>query len=120
MNSNGKILISPDVIKRIIVQTLEDIDGVLGIAKQNKGNFFKKNLQNSLEVEMTNSECVIDMQISIVYGKNIVNISSQIQEKVKENIEKLTEITVKEINIIVVSYEKIEVETTKTGDEENV
>lgn len=119
MNNNGKIIISETVVKQIIVQTLKDISGVIGIAKQNKGNFFKKNFQDSLEVEMTDSECVIDMQISVIYGENIINISNQIQEKVKLNIENLTEIKVKEINVAIVSYEKLDLDNS-IGDEKNV
>lgn len=114
-NDIGKIIISQDVIKQIIEETLKEIKGVKGIYKQEKTAFFKKNYGESLEVEMSDSECVVDMQISLIYGENIVEISNKIQEVVKENIEKLTDIRVKEINILVVSYEKkvIEGETNE-------
>ncbi|WP_066901462.1 Asp23/Gls24 family envelope stress response protein [Streptobacillus notomytis] len=115
MNNFGRIEISPSVINDIVLESVSEVDGVICISdktsKSNGINMLKNltKLGNAkfIDVELGETECVIDLGIVVEFGKNIVEVVKAFQEVVKTNVEKLTEIKVNEINVNVTNIVKI-------------
>lgn len=123
MNNFGRIEISPSVITDIVLESVTEVDGVIGISDKTskvEGINILKNLTKLgnvkfIDVELGETECVIDLGIVIAFGKNIVEVVKNFQEVVKANVEKLTGIRVNEVNVKVTNIVK---EVMK--EEENV
>lgn len=116
MSKIGRIEISPEVVIDIALESIKEVDGVVGIAdRPNKieaMNLIKKVtkiLSNKyIDVELGETECVIDLGLIIKYGVNVVETVEKYQNTVKENVEKLTGINVNEVNVKVSNIVKTE------------
>lgn len=115
MENLGAIKVSPVVISDIIVETLTEIDDVKGLyitdENSNIMNFFSssKDSKKSIEIEMGETECVIELGIVVAYGCKIKEVAENTQRKLKEKIEEYTGINVREINVNIEKIEKIEI-----------
>lgn len=123
MENLGNVIISPDVIKSIVVESLKENKEVIGITRGDNNstiqNFFKSQEKKALEVEIGETECVIDISISIVYGANIQTVAKEVQKLIHDKVEELSGITVKEVNVTVVKVEKIDKDVTVLEREED-
>ncbi|CAM3169398.1 Asp23/Gls24 family envelope stress response protein [Streptobacillus felis] len=114
MNNFGRIEISPNVITDIVLESVSEVDGVVGISDKTskvEGINILKNLTKLgnvkfVDVELGETECVIDLGIVVEFGKNIVQVVANFQEVVKKNVEKLTNIKVNEVNVKVTNIVK--------------
>ena len=127
MSNIGKIELAPSVIVDIVLESINELKGVASVAeKASKSEpiTLLKNIVNVghnryIEVELGETECVIDLGLNVYYGENIVETVREFQELVKENVEKLTEVKVKEINVKVSNIIKRN-EDKNTKEVENV
>lgn len=127
MSNIGKIELAPSVIVDIVLESINELKGVASVAeKASKSEpiTLLKNIVNVghnryIEVELGETECVIDLGLNVYYGENIVETVREFQELVKENVEKLTEVKVKEINVKVSNIIKRN-EDKNTEEVENV
>lgn len=127
MSNIGKIELAPSVIVDIVLESINELKGVASVAeKASKSEpiTLLKNIVNVghnryIEVELGETECVIDLGLNVYYGENIVETVREFQELVKENVEKLTGIKVKEINVKVSNIIKRN-EDKNTKEVENV
>lgn len=109
MSNIGRIDISPNVIVDIILETIKDSQEIADIAfKSSKSesinllkNITKLGQNRHIDVEIGETECVIDMGIIIYFGYDIVKSVECFQKKIKENVEKYTSIRVNEVNVLV-------------------
>ncbi|ACZ01906.1 Asp23/Gls24 family envelope stress response protein [Streptobacillus moniliformis] len=115
MNSFGRIEISPSVISDIVLESVSEVEGVVEISdkvSKTQGINMLKNLTKLgnvkfIDVELGETECVIDLGIVVEFGKNIVEVVKLFQSTVKLNVEKLTDIKVNEVNVNVTNIVKI-------------
>ncbi|CAM3381421.1 Asp23/Gls24 family envelope stress response protein [Pseudostreptobacillus hongkongensis] len=127
MSNIGKIELAPSVIVDIVLESINELKGVASVAeKASKSEpiTLLKNIVNVghnryIEVELGETECVIDLGLNVYYGENIVETVREFQELVKENVEKLTGVKVKEINVKVSNIIKRN-EDKNTEEVENV
>ena len=98
MSSIGRIEISPSVIEDIVLESIKEIDGVVSIADRIKNITGLGNTKH-IDVELGETECVIDLGLVVNYGIKISETILKFQELAKKNIEDLTGITVNEINV---------------------
>lgn len=127
MSNIGKIELAPSVIVDIVLESINELKGVASVAeKASKSEpiTLLKNIVNVghnryIEVELGETECVIDLGLNVYYGENIVETVREFQEVVKENVEKLTGVKVKEINVKVSNIIKRN-EDKNTEEVENV
>lgn len=114
MNEFGNIVISPNVIKDIVVEVLKNVKNVVGVSdpeiKTKITNLFKQDSKKSLEVEMGETECVIDVSICVVYGSKIKEVAQNVQKAIKEKVEELAGVDVREINVVIEKVEKVDEE----------
>ncbi|WP_196760755.1 Asp23/Gls24 family envelope stress response protein [Streptobacillus moniliformis] len=115
MNSFGRIEISPSVISDIVLESVSEVEGVVEISdkvSKTQGINMLKNLTKLgnvkfIDVELGETECVIDLGIVVEFGKNIVEVVKLFQSTVKLNVEKLTDIKVNEVNVNITNIVKI-------------
>ncbi|WP_067139467.1 Asp23/Gls24 family envelope stress response protein [Oceanivirga salmonicida] len=125
MGMLGNITVSPTVIKQIILETIKEIPNVIGIAKESKNQisgFFKSDGQKhkELEVEMSDTECVIDLSITVEYGAKLMEVAENLQEVIAKKVEELSGLSVKEINVVISKVEKRTTENVPKERVENV
>ena len=107
MSNIGRIEISPSVIEDIVLESIKEVDGVVSIAdrigKSEPINIIKNitGIGNTkhIDVELGETECVIDLGLVVNYGIKISETILKFQEIAKKNIEDLTGSKVNEINV---------------------
>jgi uncharacterized alkaline shock family protein YloU len=106
----GTIRIHKNVIASVASLAALEIDGV----KRVGGNFrsglmelIGKKALSVIHVEINkNEEVKLEIPLVIKYGFNIPDIASKVQENVRNNLEKMTNLSIKDININVQGIEK--------------
>lgn len=115
--SEGHVKIADDVIAKIATVATGQIDGVIGNIKDLKSGVADmlgvKTIPKNAKVSVGESEAIIDMYITVEYGKNIVDICNEVQDKVKENVETMTGLEVVEVNVHVIGISTPHSETLK-------
>lgn len=102
-DGEGNIKIDDDVIATIAAVAAEQVEGVVELQSTLKASVTDmlgvKNLSKGVKVNVGEQETIIDIYVTVEYGKNIVEISKVVQEKVKEAIETMTSLEVVEVNV---------------------
>ena len=103
-NPIGQIQIADDVIAMIAGAAALEIDGIAGMA----GNFAditeilgRRNLGKGVKVEVTDGTVHIGINIIVRFGYQIHEVSSHVQQRVKNAVESMTGLSVAETNIYV-------------------
>ncbi|MDO5715059.1 MAG: Asp23/Gls24 family envelope stress response protein [Tissierellia bacterium] len=99
----GNVKISDDVIATIASVAAENVEGVVKMQSNLKSSVTEmlgsKNLTRGVKVNVGEKEALVDMYITVEYGNRIIDICKQVQSKVKEAIENMTDLDVVEVNI---------------------
>lgn len=108
----GSINISEDVINSMVRNAITEVDGVAGLSNTAGSElaelFGLKTLSRGVKVQFVESKIVVDAIITVVYGRNIINIAKAVQEKVMSVVQSTTGIEGAEVNVHVsgVAFEK--------------
>lgn len=109
----GNIKISVDVVSTIAGIATTEVEGVAGMYGTLAGGIAemfgaKKNPSKGVKVDMNETTATIDLYIVVDYGVRIPELSWEIQENVKNNVETMTGLDVQKVNIHIegVSFEK--------------
>jgi len=102
-NDTGNIKISDEAIATIAsiaaksVPGVVDLDGgpVSGIADA----LGVKSSTKGIKVEMSAESVSLDLNIIVAFGKDISDIASEVQEKVRESIENMTGLVAEKVNV---------------------
>lgn len=99
--NNANIKISKDVLLSIAAKAISSIEGV---ELSNTGGGIadiinRKNISKGIKVEIKDSDVTIDLFISVKYGYKVNEVGYDIQKKVKDSIEMMTDLNVKEVNV---------------------
>lgn len=101
----GDVIISSDVLKTIVGIAVYSVDGVAplekGIVSSIKDKFGKKSITKGVNIKVENSKAKVDVNISVKYGENLMEIASKVQEEVKKAINAMTNIEVENVNVTV-------------------
>ena len=103
-NKLGKVSINPVVIKTIVANVLRESYGVSGLANVSpKDGIYKllgwDNSGKGVHVVLKENNIFIDLHIVTQYGIKISTVCENIIENVKYNVENLTGLTVKKVNV---------------------
>ncbi|MFH0826734.1 MAG: Asp23/Gls24 family envelope stress response protein [Candidatus Omnitrophota bacterium] len=106
----GTIRIHKNVIASIGALAAIEIEGVKRVGGNLKSGlleiFGQKNLL-AIGVEINkNEEVKVDIPLVIKYGYNIPDISAKVQENVRNSLEKMTNLMIKDINVSVQGIER--------------
>lgn len=99
----GNIRISEEVVAIIAGIAAVNIEGVAGMSGGIAGGIAqllgKSSLAKGVKVSIDGREAVIDIYVILLFGVRIPVTAFKIQEKVKNSVEALTGISVKEANV---------------------
>jgi uncharacterized alkaline shock family protein YloU len=106
----GAIKIHKNVIASISSLAALEIEGVKGIGRDFKSGLMellgKKDL-SAIKVEFDkNQDVLIDVPLVIKYGYNIPDVAAKVQDNVRNALERMTSLSLKDINISVQGIER--------------
>ena len=125
-NTENGVSISEEVISIIASVASKSVKGVYGMYNSISGGFAeflgKKSQSKGVKVLIDANTCVIDVYIVIEYGTVIPDIAWEIQDKVKNDVEAMTGLLVKAVNVNIegVNVIKPKEDAEKTDSTENV
>jgi uncharacterized alkaline shock family protein YloU len=106
----GAIRIHNNVIASIASVAATEIEGVKGIGKSFKAGILElidKKGPGAIKVEKDkHEEITVVVPLIIKYGFNIPEIASKVQENVRNALEKMTNLSIKDIHINIQSIER--------------
>lgn len=104
---DNSIKIAEDVITKIAQEAAIRVDGVVdnihtkkdGVKEGMRDILNVRNSYKSTKVTSNELQSVIDISITVEYGKNILSIAEEVQKKVKEGIENMTDMDIVAVNV---------------------
>lgn len=113
----GVIRIHKNVIASIAAASACEVEGVKQIGTNFKSEFlslaFGKKLPLAIKVEFDkNGEVKLDVPVIIKFGFNIPDTAAKVQENIRSALEKMTNLSVKDINIVIQGIDR---DLTKGG-----
>lgn len=108
----GSVSIAKDVVRDIAGLTATDVSGVAGLSGGVVGGIVerlgRKNVSRGVKVEVGEKEAALDIYVVVEFEYPIPEVAVNIQQQVKAAVEKMTGLTVVEVNIHVqgVSFEE--------------
>ncbi|HAJ94207.1 MAG TPA: Asp23/Gls24 family envelope stress response protein [Synergistaceae bacterium] len=104
-NLGGKIRISEDVIAQLATKALNSVEGVTPANPGLMANLrLGRKTVNGVRITISDGnapEIVVDAYIAVKYGLRIPDVCWDVQEAVKEQIERFTGYTIKGVNVYV-------------------
>lgn len=103
----GELTYEDKVIQKIIGLSLEKVDGLLAV----DGGFFSNladkivntdHVANGVNVEVGKEQVAVDLNVVVEYQKNVPDLYKHIKEVVAEQVSKITDLEVVEVNVNVV------------------
>lgn len=99
----GEVQIADEVVAVIAGLAASEVKGVAAtgsnVTNEIVSKFGKKNLSKGIKVLVGPDSVSVDMALTIDYGYGIPETAKLVQEKVKNAIENMTGLTVKEVNV---------------------
>lgn len=106
----GIIKIKDDAISSVALIAASEVEGVKTIGKDFKSRFFclfGKERPAAIKVNIDkNQEVEIKIPIIVKYGFNIPDVANRVQENVRNALERMTNLSLKSIDIVVQEIEK--------------
>ena len=97
----GEVQIADEVVAIIAGLAATEVDGVASMVSK----LGMKNLSRGVKVTVLEGVVTVDLNLNIEYGKNILETSKKVQEKVKSSIENMTGLEVADVNIHIASVD---------------
>lgn len=101
----GKIKIADNVAAAIANIAAQDVPGVVKVTGSSTsaiGDMFgRKNLSKGVKVTMEEEESTVELSLVVEHGTNILELAQNVQKSVKDAIESMTGIVVKEVNVTI-------------------
>ena len=105
----GEVRIADEVVAIIAGLAATEVEGVDSMAgnitNELVGKLGMKNLSRGVKVTVLEGVVTVDLNLNIEYGKNILETSKKVQEKVKSSIENMTGLEVADVNIHIASVD---------------
>jgi len=109
-NELGVVRIHNNVISSISSIAAVEIEGVKCIGKDLKSGLFEflgQKSSSAIKVEISkNEEVKVDIPLVVKYGYNIPEVASRVQENVRAALERMSNLSIKDININVRGIER--------------
>ncbi len=105
----GDVQIADEVVTIIAGLAATEVDGVASMAgnitNELVGKLGMKNLSKGVRVTVLEGVVSVELTLNIEFGKNILEVSKTVQEKVKSSIENMTGLEVADVNIHIASVD---------------
>lgn len=102
--NDGKVMISEDVIAGIAKHALMEVEGCVGVATKTGSDlvdrFGSKSWSRGVKVVISdNSKAIIECNVIVVYGSNVVELAAALQESVISAVRPMVGITDVTVNV---------------------
>ncbi|MCM8771780.1 MAG: Asp23/Gls24 family envelope stress response protein [Candidatus Omnitrophica bacterium] len=100
----GKIKIEEEVLAQIAGIAATQVKGVCGISTSLVGGiakFFKKKPDIGVKVILGEGEVSFELGIEVEYGVSIPEVTYEVQERIKKEVEKMSGLKVANVDVIV-------------------
>ena len=108
-NSMGEVKIADDVVAVIAALAASEVDGVASMAgsltNEINSRLGMKNLSKGVKVDVLEGVVTVSIALNLKYNYNIMEVSAQVQQKVKAAVENMTGLEVADVNIKVAGME---------------
>ena len=104
IQDNGSIMISEDVIASIVSQSVQEVEGVVGLSVKPGADIadiiVKKNWGKGMRIVIAeDNSLTVDCDILISYGQSVVAVAQNVQEIVASHLESMTGVKVTSVNV---------------------
>ena len=110
MNELGVLRIHKNVISSISSIAATEIEGVKRVGKDLKSGLLElagHKFSTAIKVEISkNEEVKVEIPLIIKYGYNIPEVAKGVQENVRQALEKMSNLSIKDINVNVQGIER--------------
>lgn len=102
--ASGSVQIADNVLATIAQVTASKVEGVVSMHQNLKDaavdmlNNYKAPTKG-VKINKESKEAIVDMYITVEFGRNIIDVAKNVQIKVKEAVENMTDITLMELNV---------------------
>ncbi len=115
---NGLVKISNEVISTIASTAAMEVEGVVGMNNNLASGISellgKKNHGKGVKTEVDGSEVSLELHLNLAYGAKLTEVGVEVQKKVKEAIENMTDLNVKNIDVQIQGIVRTKAEEDKT------
>lgn len=122
-NLEGKIRISEDVIAQLAIKALNSVEGVSPSSPGIMANLrLGRKTINGVRISISDGETpeiLVDAYIAVKYGLRIPDVCWDVQEAVKEQIERFTGYSIKGVNVYVQGVTFSEKKATEASGSES-
>ena len=101
----GEVDIADEVVTIIAGLAATEVEGVASMAGNITNELVSKLGIKGVKAEVLEGVVTVDLSLNIEYGKNILETSKKVQEKVKSSIENMTGLEVADVNIHIASVD---------------
>ncbi|MGI6071016.1 MAG: Asp23/Gls24 family envelope stress response protein [Blautia sp.] len=106
---SGEVRVSDEVVAIIAGLAATEVEGVASMAgnitNELVGKLGMKNLSKGVKVTIIETAVTVDLALNIEYGRNILETSKKVQERVKSTLENMTGLEVADVNVRIVSVD---------------
>ena len=104
IQDNGRVMISEDVINSIVIQSLTDIEGYVGLSAKPGADIVEmigmKNWGKGLKVTIGEDDALtIECNVVMCYGHSVVTVAKTIQETIVNAVSSMTGAQVVNVNV---------------------
>ena len=104
IQENGSVMISEDVVASIVAQSIQEVEGVVGLSVKPGADIVemigKKNWGKGLRIVIAeDNSLTVDCDIIILYGQSVVAAAHSVQETVASHLESMTGVKVTAVNV---------------------
>jgi uncharacterized alkaline shock family protein YloU len=104
VQDNGSIMISEDVVASIVAQSVQEVEGVVGLSVKPGADIAdiigKKNWGKGMRIVIAeDNSLTIDCDILICYGQSVVAVAQNVQETISGQLESMTGVKVRSVNV---------------------
>ena len=101
---NGTVMISEDVISAIVIQAVNEVEGIVGLNAKPGADIAeligKKNWGKGLKVVIAEDDTVaIECNVTVSYGMSVVTVAAAVQDAVRNAVESMAGVTVTAVNV---------------------
>lgn len=103
--NNGNVNISDEVVAVIASLAASEIKGIAGMVSGVVGGIAeligKKNLSKGVKITREENKATIELSVIVEYGAKIPDVAWELQDKVKNEVESMTGLSVATVNVSV-------------------
>ena len=96
VHENGSVMISEEVVSTIVINAIEEVEGVAPVPVRNDLLNKKKLVKITIA---DNNDLSIDITIFVKFGNSVVEVAKAVQQNIIDSVESVTGVKVVNVNV---------------------